>query len=242
MSYLTLSEAAQYVNHKAGLQIEPAALLRAGVHGVMLIAAPFSSLMRNLTTHKNDEVLGLLVIPPMHLMEIETEGQTKIIGATSLDGKTGYSPQVTRTRDQLRVLVSELDRFMPYWVTTQQKAPVTGNAPPAPVVPLVTASDGPAPLPAVPNWKMLIQAEAAELFLRLLASGANPTQHSLVKPMANWCRDNEIKTDGNINPSEGYIRTHVLGGGHWTPPTMNREQARKHVAQVAQTKVAQVAQ
>lgn len=102
--------------------------------------------------------------------------------------------------------------------------------------------DGSATLPAVPNWKMLIQAEAAELFLRLLASGANPTPHSLVKPMAKWCRDNEIKTDGNINPSEGYIRTHVLGGFHWTPPTMNREQAKKHVAQVAQTKVAQVAQ
>ena len=142
----------------------------------------------------------------------------------------------------LVLLGAELAAFTASIAKPPQTAPATDTATPAPVEPLVTASDGTAPLPAVPNWKMLIQAEAAELFLRLLASGANPTPHSLVKPMANWCRDNEIKTDGNINPSEGYIRTHVLGGGHWTPPTMNREQARKHVAQVAQTKVAQVAQ
>lgn len=129
------------------------------------------------------------------------------------------------------------DSPLTFWLG--EPAPAQSPARPAPVPP---ASDCPSPLPAVPNWKMLIQAEAAELFLRLLASGANPTPHSLVKPMAKWCRDNEIKTDGNINPSEGYIRTHVLGGDHWTPPTMNREQARKHVAQVAQTKVAQVAQ
>lgn len=121
----------------------------------------------------------------------------------------------------------------------------TAPAPTAKPAPVVAASDSPEPLPAVANWKMRIQAEATELFLRLLASGANPTPHSLVKPMAQWCRDNEIRTDGNINPSEGYIRTHVLGGGHWTAPTMTREQAKEHVAQaaqVAQTKVAQVAQ
>ncbi len=120
---------------------------------------------------------------------------------------------------------------------------VTCDAPStAAPLPVVAASDGPAPLPAVANWKMRVQAEAAELFLRLLASGANPTQHSLIGPMAQWCRDNEVKTDTGINPSEGYLRTHVLGGGYWTAPTMTREQAKKHVAQVAQTKVAQVAQ
>lgn len=105
------------------------------------------------------------------------------------------------------------------------------------------ASEGTAP--AVPNWKMRVQTEATELFIRLLASGANPTQHSILDSMVTWCCNHEIKTDGKnggINPSRGYLRTHVLGGGHWTPPTMSREQAKKHVAQVAQTKVAQVAQ
>lgn len=66
--------------------------------------------MRNLNGHRNDDVLGLLTIPPRHLLEIETDGQARIVGAFSLDGKTGYSPQVVRTRDQLRVTVSELDR------------------------------------------------------------------------------------------------------------------------------------
>lgn len=131
MSYLTLSEAAEYTSHKTGLEIEPAAMLRAGVYGALLITAPFSSLMRNLTDGRNDEVLGLLVIPQQHLLEIETDGQAKIIDAASLNGGTKYSPQVTRTRDQLRVLVSELDRLMPYWVTTQQTAPANDTATPA---------------------------------------------------------------------------------------------------------------
>ncbi len=126
-----------------------------------------------------------------------------------------------------------------FW-ESQQPAPAQTPATPAPVV---AASDGTAP--ALPNWKMRVQAEATELFIRLLASGANPTPHSILDSLVTWCRDNEIKTagkNGGINPSNGYLRTHVLGGGHWTPPTMSREQAKRHVAQVAQTKVAQVAQ
>jgi len=86
--YLTLQEATLYVKNKSGHAIEPASLLRAGVHGVMLLAAPFSGWMHDLSTHENKDVLGLLVIPPRHLLEIETEGQARIISATSLDGKT----------------------------------------------------------------------------------------------------------------------------------------------------------
>jgi hypothetical protein len=74
------------------------------------------------------------------------------------------------------------------------------------------------PTPAVPNWKMRIQTEATELYLRLQRSGANPTRHSIIKPMATWCHDNKVKTDGDIFPSEGYLRTHVLGGKHWDIP------------------------
>lgn len=83
---------------------------------------------------------------------------------------------------------------------------------------MVTASDKPAPLPAVPNWKMQIQAEATALCLRLRKAGANPTKHSILEAMAKWCRENDVLTDGNIYPSEGYIRTHVLGGKHWEVP------------------------
>jgi len=141
-------------------------------------------------------------------------------------------------------LLERRGRKVPHELLTLiQPAPAQATATPAPAE---SASDGPAT--AVPNWKMRVQTEATELFIRLLASGANPTPHSILDSMVTWCCNNEIKTDGKnggINPSKGYLRTHVLGGRHWTPPTMSREQAKKHiaqVAQVAQTKVAQVAQ
>lgn len=69
------------------------------------------------------------------------------------------------------------------------------------------------------NWKMRVQAEAAARFLRLRTVGANPTVHSMLDDMAKWCRENGIKTGGGIYPSPGYLRTHVLGGKHWTPPS-----------------------
>jgi hypothetical protein len=125
MSYLTLSEAAAYVNHRSAHNVEPAALLRSGVHGVLLIAAPFSGLMRNLTNSRNEDVLGLLIIPPRHLLEIELEGEARILGALSLDGSTMYSPQVKRTVHQLVVLVSELKRFIPLLVSTPKDWPAT---------------------------------------------------------------------------------------------------------------------
>lgn len=93
--------------------------------------------------------------------------------------------------------------------------PVQNSESPAPVV---VSSDGPEPLPAVANWKMQIQAEATALVLRLRKSGANPTRHSILDTMAQWCRDNDIKTDTKIYPSANYLRTHVLGGKHWDVP------------------------
>lgn len=71
---------------------------------------------------------------------------------------------------------------------------------------------------AEPNWKMRIQSEATALCLRLRKSGANPTRRSILGPMAEWCVKNKVKTDGNIIPSAGYLRTHVLGGKHWDVP------------------------
>ena len=68
------------------------------------------------------------------------------------------------------------------------------------------------------NWKMQIQAEAFRLFKALRANGSSPSVHSILPTLASWCRTNNIKTDGGIFPSEGYLRTHVLGGKHWSPP------------------------
>jgi len=126
--YLPLDEAAEYVTTRAGVHVTPAGLLRAGVHGVLLILAPFSGQMHNCTNNSNDDVLGLLEIPPRHLQEIETDGQTVIKGAFSLDGKTSYSPQMMRTHEQLRVLVSELDRTMNMWVSADIVPPATATS------------------------------------------------------------------------------------------------------------------
>lgn len=125
--YLPLAEAAQYVTNKTGKECEPDALLRAGVHGALLIAAAFSGQMRNLTAHKNEDYSGLLTIPPRYLLEIDTHGKAIIERAFSLDGKNCYAPLKIRTREQLRVLVSELDRFIPYIVeiTPQHQAAPT---------------------------------------------------------------------------------------------------------------------
>jgi hypothetical protein len=68
------------------------------------------------------------------------------------------------------------------------------------------------------NWKMQIQTEAFRLFKTLRATGASPTVHSILPTIASWCRTHNVKTDGGIFPSEGYLRTHVLGGRHWSPP------------------------
>ncbi len=95
------------------------------------------------------------------------------------------------------------------------KLPIAPAQTPAPAM---AASEGPAPLPAVPNWKMRVQAEATALVLSLRKSGASPTKHSILEPMAQWCRDNNVMTNGSIFPSANYLRTHVLGGKHWDVP------------------------
>lgn len=69
------------------------------------------------------------------------------------------------------------------------------------------------------GWKSKIQIEAASHMKTLRKSGASPTVHSILDRMVDWCRNNDVKTNGGIYPSSGYLRTHVLGGKHWTPPT-----------------------
>ena len=83
------------------------------------------------------------------------------------------------------------------------------------------AGVGPAPeVPVVEvlHWKMRIQTQAATHMKMLRASNANPTISSILDYMVRWCRENDVKTVSGIFPSAGYLRTHVLGGKHWTPP------------------------
>ena len=68
------------------------------------------------------------------------------------------------------------------------------------------------------HWKMSVQAEAAAEWKRMRAMNCNPTRASIRPHLLKWCRQHNVKTDSNINPSDGYLRTHVLSGKHWTPP------------------------
>lgn len=92
------------------------------------------------------------------------------------------------------------------------------------------------------NWRMAIQAEAYDLWLRLRASGCNPSVYSISPDMAEWCIKNDIRGGKGQNPTAGTIRNAVLGGSSgWTPPTHSVAQAKKAVAQIAQTAQTKVA-
>lgn len=70
--------------------------------------------------------------------------------------------------------------------------------------------------PPLEDWKMRVHAEAAAHWLHLRKLNCNPTKHGILPHLAKWCREKDIRTASNINPSEGYLRTHVLNA--WEPP------------------------
>lgn len=205
MSYLTLPEAVAYINHRSAHEIEAAALLRAGIHGALLIAAPFSGLMRNTSHSRNEDVLGLLIIPPRHLLEIELEGETRILGAVSLDGSTMYSPQVKRTLQQLVILVSELDRFMPMLVS----------------MPIADIAQMPAETPAVARaaepvlWMERAQAAALAYIARHKERNLFPTQKDVAKDVEGQLRAAGIVGNNGKPVSATYIGRNVLQGEWW---------------------------
>lgn len=84
------------------------------------------------------------------------------------------------------------------------------------------------------NWRMRIQTEAWEHWLRLRSTGCNPSVHSICEDLARWCITNDVRGDLNQNPRAGTIRNTVLGARHWDPPQHSVEKAREHVSRVAQ--------
>jgi polyhydroxyalkanoate synthesis regulator phasin len=97
------------------------------------------------------------------------------------------------------------------------------------------AAVGPSPAIARAGGRMKIQAEAYEHWIRLKASGANPTVNSICERMARWCADNGVTTHTGVSPRAGTIRNTILGGNSgWTPPTLTRDQAKAYVEQLAQ--------
>ena len=115
------------------------------------------------------------------------------------------------------------------------------EAAPAPVVAALVEADDKSPAGPPTDWRMKIQAEAWEHWLRLRASGCNPSIYSICDWMAKWCIDQNIKGAKGQNPKAGTIRNSILGAGHWTPPTHSVEQAKIYVAQIEQTAQIKVA-
>lgn len=152
----------------------------------------------------------------------------RTLQALPSDG-TGHCLSTMFARDELHRWVREMGRksaysFEPVGVvehvpvvdsrTVEQGAPLPAATP----APVAAASNDPAPLQAVPNWKMQIQAEATAHVQRLRKLGCSPTRHSILDDMAKWCHDHNVMTDGGIFPSANYLRTHVLGGKYWDVP------------------------
>jgi hypothetical protein len=83
--------------------------------------------------------------------------------------------------------------------------------------------------PPIEQWKLRVQQHAAELWQRILDSGANPTVANTKDAIASWCVANDVRTDSaNVHPTAEYLRTHVLSSLHWkkrpTKPTKKPEQ------------------
>ena len=91
------------------------------------------------------------------------------------------------------------------------------------------------------DWRMAVQEEAWEHWLRLRASGCNQSVHGICDHMAKWCTDNNIQGGKKQNPRAGTIRNTVLGAGHWNPPPHSVAQAKAYIAQFAQTAQTKVA-
>ncbi len=66
------------------------------------------------------------------------------------------------------------------------------------------------------NWKMRIQAEAADRWRRAIRNSATPTKNNIKDGLGTWCRENNVKTNSGIYPTDQYIARHVLR--EWTPP------------------------
>lgn len=132
MDYYSLDEAAAELNRRPGASpLTASALLREGVAGRMLVCAPMDTEAYSPTVkarnaepasaHATDaagvtaratvEMYGLFVVPPRHLFAIESSGATQLGVVYSLDGRDVYFPNVSITRDQLRIARPQLESF-----------------------------------------------------------------------------------------------------------------------------------
>jgi hypothetical protein len=68
------------------------------------------------------------------------------------------------------------------------------------------------------NWKQRYQSEASDYYQRTWRNNATPNRSNCADTLAKWGALNKIETDLGRIPSAGYLREHVIGTRHWTPP------------------------
>jgi hypothetical protein len=181
----------------------------------------------------------LAVLFPFQVAQLWASGETttshpKDKNYNSEGPYTFYTEPVRVTPEQVRIRAETLKMILKIWDDAQAGRgkwyvgpewmflPTEADTAPQ-AAPAQQADTEPAPGVAVPaseppQWKMRIQIEAAAHMKTLRGSGASPTVNSIVKWMAKWCREQDVKTDSGNYPSARYLQTHVLGGAHWTPP------------------------
>ncbi len=209
MSYFTLTEAAQYATNKKRQKVEPAVLLRAGVLGVLPLCAPFGfGAIYNANLQKYEDFrANLLIIPRLHLLEIETEGSAKIQAAHSIDGKTLYFPMQVRTRDHLRVMLKDLDRFLLSLVVDNgQQADINPATEKAGAVPINRPSSN--------DWKMKARQIGEEIHNKNKRLSVKQIAEKTMNEMAKRKNAGETGMTGRGDkiPSAETIKRHALKG------------------------------
>ena len=216
---LGLNEAVALASEQAGKTVTPEAFLRAAAKGQIQLMAVVHRTAETVPCRADDAPLGPVPAGAIPTLPVDACRQLANAGRAAWRTFDGYElhngvlcsftrwtlapgePDFETTTDDCRVwgfgVHGLADSYLPQ--QDEMPAPEQGSGP-------------------VPNWKLLVQAEAAAMFKRQRAMGAQPTVYNVVDAMARWCRENDVRTSSGAFPSASYLRVHVLGGTHWKPP------------------------
>lgn len=230
---LTLAEAASMATKHAGTEVTQNDILRAGSRGEIPLRAIIRRTAKTEPCRANDGLLNdgkpapAGAIPTLPLSACQALANAGKASWRTFDHYeirddtmyrysrwqlTADEPDFVTVLDDCRVIGYDVHALADAFINVPEQADTVAPEP------MAGGDEGQEESPPLTNWKMKIQAEAADMFKRLRKTGAQPKVHSVVDSLAAWCRENDIKTDTDTYPSAGYLRTHVLSSKHWTPP------------------------
>lgn len=214
---LSLTEAAALASDHAGKVVTPEAFLRAAARGQVQLMAIAHHNAETAPCRADDAPLGpvpagaILTLPLDACRQLASAGRAAWRTFDDYEFHNGLLCSFTRwtlapgepdfetIADDCRVWGRDVHALADSYSPQQDEMPEQDSGP-------------------VPNWKMLVQAEAAAMFKQQRAMGAQPTVYNIVDTMARWCRENDVRTSSGAFPSASYLRVHVLSGKHWKPP------------------------